>query len=378
MRVVVIGAGIGGLAVARALIADGHEVACYERADSLRTSGSAFTLWSNGTAVLHALGVPYADLGAPIDVLGFDRGSDGRTLMDVDVAQAATRYGYPHRSTPRRDVIVRLADGLPPGTVHFGRRAVAVEQDPGAAEVRFAEGPAVAADLVIAADGQRSAIRDAVFGDPTEPAGWGTWQALTPVDVETTRSRRGVMLLGREGACGLLPAGNGLLQWWFDRRWDADAPQPSSATAMLKEHFGHWSSPVVELLAAADDSQIEFFAHRRQKVTRGWSRGRVVLLGDAAHTMPPTVAQGANQALEDAWALARGLRMTGGLEAGLAEYERSRIKGARLTGRVAGSEMTDRYRPLSTLLTPDALVTRFHTRWLRMVSTILNEQRRRS
>jgi len=180
------------------------------------------------------------------------------------------------------------------------------------------------------------------------------------------------MLLGREGTCGLLPAGNGLLQWWFDRRWDADAPQPSSATAMLKEHFGHWASPVVELLAA-DDAQLEFFAHRRQKVAPGWSRGRVVLLGDAAHTMPPTVAQGANQALEDAWALARALCVTGDLKAGLAEYERSRIKGARLTARVAGSEMTDRYRPLSTLLTPDALVTRFHTRWLRMVSTILNE-----
>lgn len=373
MRVVVIGAGIGGLAVARALIADGHEVACYERADRLRTSGSAFTLWSNGTAVLHALGVLYDDLGAPIDVLGFDRGSDGRRLMDVNVAHAATRYGYPHRSTPRRDVITRLADTLPPDTLHFGRRAVAVQQDPDTAEVSFAQGPPVSADLVIAADGSRSVIREAVFGDPTEPAGWGTWQALTPLDVETTHSRRGVMLLGREGACGLLPAGNGLLQWWFDRRWDADAPQPSSATAMLKEHFGHWASPVVELLAAADDARIEFFAHRRQKVTPGWSRGRVVLLGDAAHTMPPTVAQGANQALEDAWALARALRVTGDLAAALAEYERSRIKGARLTARVAGSEMTDRYRPMATLLTPDALVTRFHTRWLRMVSTILNQ-----
>jgi FAD-dependent urate hydroxylase len=85
------------------------------------------------------------------------------------------------------------------------------------------------------------------------------------------------------------------------------------------------------------------------------------------------VAQGANQALEDAWALARGLRVTGDLAAGLAEYERSRIKGARLTARVAGSEITDKYTPISTLLTPDALVSRFHTRWLKMVSTILQE-----
>ena len=344
MKVAIIGAGVGGLAAARALVADGHEVACYERADALRTSGSAFTLWSNGTALLHALGVPHEDLGAPLDVLGYDRGSDGRTLMNVDLVQAVARDGHPHRSTPRRDVVVRLAEGLPPGTLHFGRRAVGVEQDPDAAEVTFDEGPSVRADLVIAADGQRSAIRTAVFGDPTEPSGWGTWQALTPVDVEPTHSRRGVMMIGKEGTCGMLPAGNGLLQWWFDRRWDAEAPQPASVTAMLKEHFGHWASPVTEVLAAADDSQIEFFPHRRQKVTRGWSKGRVVLLGDAAHTMPPTVAQGANQALEDAWALARGLRTTGDLKAGLAEYERSRIKGARLTARVAGSRLINKYR----------------------------------
>ena len=103
-----------------------------------------------------------------------------------------------------------------------------------------------------------------------------------------------------------------------------------------------------------------------------WRHENMVLLGDAAHTMPPTVAQGANQALEDAWALARGLRTTGDMAAGLAEYERSRIKGARLTQRVAGSEMTDKHsRRLARI--PDPLISRFHTRWLRMVSTILNE-----
>ena len=373
MKVVVIGAGVGGLAVTRALIADGHEVSCHERADALRTSGSAITLWSNGTAVLHALGVAYDDLGAPIDVLRMQRGNDGRPLTDVDVAQAVARYGFPHRSTPRRDLIRRMADGLPDGTVRFGQRAVGVEQEPDVAEVRFADGSTVAADLVIGADGSRSVVRDLVYGgDPTRSAGWATWQGLTEVDVETTRSRIGLMIIGPEGMCGLLPAGNGLLQWWFDRPWDPAAPQPPSVTAMLKERYGHWASPVVETLAAADDEHIEFFAHRRQKVRRGWSRGRVVLLGDAAHTMPPTVAQGANQALEDAWALARGLRTTGDMAAGLAEYERSRIKGARLTQRVAGSEMTDKHsRRLARI--PDPLISRFHTRWLRMVSTILNE-----
>ncbi|MFD0633431.1 NAD(P)-binding protein [Catenulispora yoronensis] len=126
MRILIAGAGIGGLAAARALIADGHEVSVYERADELRTSGSALTLWSNGTAVLHALGVPREGLGAPLDVLAVQRGRDGRQLMAVDVARAAARYGHPHLSMPRRDLIHRLAEGLPPGTVHFGKQVIGV------------------------------------------------------------------------------------------------------------------------------------------------------------------------------------------------------------------------------------------------------------
>ncbi|MFD0633432.1 FAD-dependent oxidoreductase [Catenulispora yoronensis] len=228
------------------------------------------------------------------------------------------------------------------------------------------------------ADGHRSAVRAHVRAhlpgaDPTRPTGWATFQGLTPVDIPTTHSRRGLMVIGREGMCGLLPAGGGLLQWWFDLRWDPEAPQPASAVALLKERFGHWASPVVETLAAADDADIEYFSHRRQKVSRGWSRGPVTVLGDAAHTMPPTVAQGANQALEDAWALARALRRhPSDVAAALADYERSRFKGARLTARVAGSELTDKYLPTPSLLTPNGLVTRMYTRWLRSVSTILS------
>ncbi|MGC0417417.1 2-polyprenyl-6-methoxyphenol hydroxylase-like FAD-dependent oxidoreductase [Embleya sp. AB8] len=154
-------------------------------------------------------------------------------------------------------------------------------------------------------------VRRHVWGtNPTTPTGWVTWQGLGPVDVDVVSARRGLMIVGPEGMCGLLPAADGLLQWWFDVRRSPAEPAPASPIAALRARFGHWATPVPEVLAAVTDADIEFFAHRRHRVPRSWSLGRTTLIGDAAHTMPPTVAQGGNQALEDAWTLARALRRT--------------------------------------------------------------------
>ncbi|MFI1580756.1 FAD-dependent oxidoreductase [Embleya sp. NPDC020630] len=397
MRILVIGAGIGGLAAARALHTDGHEVTVHERASALRTSGSALTLWSNGTGILADLGVPTEGLGAPIDLLE-QRDYDGRVLMRIDVSLAATRYGHPHLAMPRRDLIRRLAEALPtpetgtkpgpatatstnsanatttPPTITFDKPCTAITQTPDQAQATFADGSTEAADLIIGADGARSVVRRHVWGsDPTTPTGWVTWQGLTPVDIDVVHERRGLMIVGPEGMCGLMPAGNGLLQWWFDVRRDPSEPPPTSPIAALRKRFGRWAAPVPHVLAAVTDADVEYFAHRRHKVPRTWSLGRATLLGDAAHTMPPTVAQGGNQALEDAWALARALRRTADIPEALADYRSSRARRASLTARRAASETTNTYLPTLSRLTPDALISRYHTRWLRRISTYLSD-----
>jgi FAD-dependent urate hydroxylase len=259
--------------------------------------------------------------------------------------------------------------------LQFSKECTGISEDADGVRAEFADGTSYRADLVVGADGHRSVVRTHVWGsDPTRPSGWATWQGLSRIGLEVATSRTGLMILGPEGFCGLLPAGDGLVQWWFDLRWDGKQPLPDSPVAMLRKEFGHWAAPVDALLDAIDDADIEFFAHAKHKVPRVWSKGRATVLGDAAHTMPPTVAQGGNQALEDAWALARALRrQPGDLARALSEYERSRSRRAAFAARMAGSELTDKFMPTVSRLTPDALISRYYTRFLRKVSTFLAE-----
>lgn len=180
MRVLVVGAGISGLAAARGLVAAGHEVVVLEQAAGLRLGGGAVTLWYNGTAILGDLGVNLAGTGQRLTTLCL-RTASGRQVLEFDLAALAERFGSAARVIPRGSLITLLESGLPEGTVRFGARIALLRADGDGVRVRTRTGAEYAGDFLVGADGVHSQVRALVLGGGQAAlTGVATWQGLTP------------------------------------------------------------------------------------------------------------------------------------------------------------------------------------------------------
>ncbi|GAA2814612.1 FAD-dependent oxidoreductase [Saccharopolyspora taberi] len=374
MRVLVVGAGIGGLAVANGLIDQGHEVHVFEHADALRDGGAAVTVWSNGTAALRGLGISLEGVGRQLHGLRSLTDS-GRLLWEADLGEVTERLGAPTVEVPRRTLIAKLAESLPADVLHFGRRCTGVTEFTDGVVVTFADGGHVIGDLVVGADGQRSQVRRSVLGGPpAKLTGWASWQGLTRSDLPVAQGSTTLNIAGRNAHCGLIPAGDGLLHWWFDTPWREGAAELSVAD--LREVFRGWPDPVEDLLASITDDDLGFFPHIRHQVPRVWGGPRSTLLGDAVHAMPPAVAQAANQTLEDAWLLSLLLPNVDGVAADpeplLRTYEQERRPRAVKVSRTAALTSAQRSTPLQRIgRFPKWIATRSQVMSLRSGSNVL-------
>ncbi|WP_281897370.1 FAD-dependent oxidoreductase [Phytohabitans aurantiacus] len=372
MDILIAGGGVGGLALARGLARSEHRVRVFEQFPTLRTGGAAVTIFSNGAAALAGLGAPLGGLGGRLDTLRFDT-ADGRTIVTADLTILARRTGFPVTSVPRDRLIEHLARGVP---VEFSREIVDVEVRPDGVTAIDATGDRHEADVVVGADGQRSAVRRALLDPaPAIENAWTTWQGLSPVLPELAVNATGVCVVGQAGLVGLLPSGDGLLMWWFD----VHRPLEGSPAAALAERFAGYGPLVEQLLAKLRDEDLESFRHVTHRVPNQWGHGGTTLLGDAAHAFPPTQAQGANQALEDAWLLSRALRVNPVDAPGaLRRYEALRARRVRKVSRRAASERTNKPLPppvrALTRMIPPSLIGRAYIAQLRGVSSVLNNE----
>lgn len=352
MKILIVGAGVGGLACAIALRRAGHEVEVFEHAEQLRTGGNGMILWPNGTGILEEFGVSLDGLGARLD-RSVQRAQDGSPLGEADWTEVAAHYQSSVRLVRRGRLVERLAESLPAGTVRLGARCVSAETrgtgERATAVAHFADGSEAEGDVLLGADGHRSAVRRHLLGDhPAAYTGWATWHGVTALPVPLTSGHEVNAFGGPAGWVALHPVGEGLLFWAFETPWtdgelvppgalgaETQPEQPQSAAANLRARFVDFPHPVPELLEVIEDSDVGLFPHVMHGVPREWGAGRVALVGDAAHVVPPRVAQGVNQALEDAWVLSELLTGPGDPATSLRRYAQLRKPKIRALWMVA-------------------------------------------
>jgi len=377
LRVLVIGAGVGGISIARGLLRDGHDVTVFEQRPDMRAGGGAVTIWPNGATVLEQLGVDMEGAGQLLSSVRIAT-STGRPLVNIAVDKIVDRVGGSVRMVPRRVLLDRLLDGFPADRVRCHSRATAVFETRGAVRVEFEDGGYADGDVLIGADGLHSKIRDIAGAKPAKPTGWCSWQGLVTVDRIPDRDVA-VQIIGAHGNLGLWPAGGSDLQWWFDLRHSSDFVRPDFPIDMIRSNFAGWSELVDQVLATLTDDDLAAspFPHYRHPIPSSPRFGAVTLLGDAAHTMPPILAQGTNQALLDTMVLRKALsdsRRESKCERAraLRWYEKTRRRRLKAVSWVTSRQMSQS----ESVLKPAALVSDSLSTWV-MTSFMRSTSHRR-
>ena len=275
-----------------------------EEAPQLRTGGAAISVWNNGGMALWRLRIELDCHGRVIDRLEF-WSSKGAHVGWVDAAGLNRKFGIDAVTIPRSELLEQLAARLHSGTIRFGARCEGIHPLGVRAVAKVAGGEDLEADLVVGADGHRSVVRTPFApAGLTTPTGWASLQGLTAAPLALTDGCISVYATVAEGRIGMMPTGGGLLPWWFDVPWPRCRRQSplGSGTA----------SPAGSLQCGTCSTssrmtRSEPFPHGWHAAPRRLQMSQVVLIGDAVLAIPPVLAQGANQSIEDAWILCREL-----------------------------------------------------------------------
>jgi salicylate hydroxylase len=334
LKIGIVGAGIGGAALALALHRRGMEAHLFERAAAFGEIGAGVQMTPNAAKVLQALG-----LGEGLDRVGFlpeamvgRNWETARQLFRTPLKDVCPRlFGADFYHVHRADLHALLTEGLPADRVTFNAQCTGVEQAGDQAIAMFADGTRFEADLIVGADGIHSVVREGLWGkSAAQFTGHMCWRALVPVEqhplpfVSPDASfwmgpKAHIVTYYVKGGAAVNIVAVNESAGWVAESWT----EPSSREELLAAFEG-WHPDIVELFQRTDSSTTFKWGLFDRDPMERWSRGRITLLGDAAHPMLPFLSQGAAMALEDGYVLATALDHFEDIEIALDAYEKER------------------------------------------------------
>jgi FAD-dependent urate hydroxylase len=323
-RVLVVGGGIAGLALAPMLARTGIAVEVIEREPAWRHAGTGIYLPGNAVRALRVLGLEPEVASRAVEIARQRfRDHRGRLLFEVDVAELWAAVG-PCLAVHRAELHALLREAAGDVPIRIGLAVERLAQRDGIVSVEFSDGTSGEYDLVVGADGIHSAVRRLTFG-PTavpRPVGQVGWRFLAPRPAEVSTWS---VMLGRGTALLTLPLPGDRLYCYCDvvSAHDDDTPERGPAER-LSELFAEFAEPAATLLGALEAAAEIHVSTIEEVALDRWVDGRVVLIGDAAHATSPNMAQGAAMALEDALVLADCLRRIPAIPDAIATFQARR------------------------------------------------------
>ena len=338
-KIVIIGAGLGGLAAAACLIMDGHDVEVYEQAPELGEVGAGIQISANAMHVLNHIGVGpmLAKDAVRPEAYTFCMGDTGEVIQSFALSEAHEKaHGAPYYHVHRadfHDMLATRVQELKPGCIKLNHRLVAYDEKPDKVIARFANDARATGDLLIGADGLKSVVRAQMLGDDNPIyTGDVAWR----VTVETEKVKH---LLPRiEQRLWMMPGGHAVT--YFLRRGELvnfvgliekERPKEESWTTKhswdeLKADFEGWHPAIQAIINNAEKDACYLWALHIREPIEGWSTDRVTLLGDSVHATLPYLAQGAAMAAEDGAVLTRALQQESSVAGALQLYQRNRYE----------------------------------------------------
>ncbi|TLF80884.1 FAD-dependent monooxygenase [Nocardia cyriacigeorgica] len=350
IKVVVLGAGIGGLTTAAALRHAGFGVELYEAGPELRAQGFGLSVQANGINALRSLDLgldtELLERGGRVETFQF-RKPEGTLIRELPVYKLDARLGAPAVALHRADLHAALVRAIGDTPTFTGAQATRFIDDGDRVRVEFADGREAEGDLLIGADGIHSMVRAQLHGrSEPRPGNFVCWLACIPFEHPRVPRGASAHYWGTGMRFGIHDIGHGRVYWWGTMTMPGEEAADWQGTKddLLRLYAG-WAPEVRACIEQTEWSDVLAVPAQDRPPLAELGRGRVTLLGDAAHPMLPSLGQGANSAIEDAVVLAHTLANSLDPVAGLRRYEQLRADRTAMfvngSAQLAKVEQTD-------------------------------------